>query len=198
MTATATTRPTRRQKREEGAQHLRELRRLRRPFGRHRRLWIVDRRTDLGGRRPARSRDANPAVAIQVDGPGTGDGFAKFCAGETDISDASRPIRAEEVEACEASGIEFVELKIAIDGLSVITSTNNADAECLAFSDLYALLGPDATGVDNWSGATSAAEANAGTLGTSSAPATPPTRMRLSPSPDRARSRARSTRSSRS
>jgi phosphate transport system substrate-binding protein len=110
--------------------------------------------------------DANPAVAIQVDGPGTGDGFARFCAGETDISDASRPIRAEEVEACEASGIEFIELKIAIDGLSVITSTNNADAECLAFSDLYALLGPDATGVDNWSGATPAAEANAGTLGT--------------------------------
>jgi phosphate transport system substrate-binding protein len=110
--------------------------------------------------------DANSAVAIQVDGPGTGDGFAKFCAGETDISDASRPIRAEEVEACEAGGVEFIELKIAIDGLSVITSTNNADVECLAFSDLYALLGPDATGVDNWSGATSIAEANAGTLGT--------------------------------
>ncbi len=110
--------------------------------------------------------DANSAVAIQVDGPGTGDGFAKFCAGETDISDASRPIRAEEVEACEANGIEFVELKVAIDGLSVITSTNNADVECMAFSDLYALLGPDATGVDNWSGATSIAEANAGTLGT--------------------------------
>ncbi len=109
--------------------------------------------------------DANSAVAIQVDGPGTGDGFAKFCAGETDISDASRPIRAEEVEACEASGIEFIELKIAIDGLSVITSTNNADVECLAFSDLYALLGPDATGVDNWSGATSIADGNAATLG---------------------------------
>ncbi|RPI07401.1 MAG: hypothetical protein EHM63_07840, partial [Actinobacteria bacterium] len=58
--------------------------------------------------------DANPAVAIQVDGPGTGDGFAKFCAGETDISDASRPIRAEEVETCEAGGIEFIELKVAI------------------------------------------------------------------------------------
>jgi phosphate transport system substrate-binding protein len=109
--------------------------------------------------------NANPAVAIQVDGPGTGDGFAKFCAGETDISDASRPIRAEEVETCEAGGVEFIELKVAIDGLSVITSTNNADVECLAFSDLYALLGPDATGVDNWSGATEAAEANAGTLG---------------------------------
>ena len=109
--------------------------------------------------------DANPAVAIQVDGPGTGDGFARFCAGETDVSDASRPIRAEEVETCEAEGIEFIELKVAIDGLSVITSVNNAAVECTVFADLYALLGPDATGVDNWSGATPLAEANAGTLG---------------------------------
>ncbi len=109
--------------------------------------------------------DANPAVAIQVDGPGTGDGFARFCAGETDISDASRPISAEEVETCEAGGIEFIELKIAIDGLSVITSVNNADVECLAFADVYALLGPDATGIDNWSGATETADGNAATLG---------------------------------
>ncbi len=66
-----------------------------------------------------------PGVAITVEGPGTGDGFAKFCAGETDISDASRPISEEEQATCADAGIEFVELKVAIDGLSVITSAEN-------------------------------------------------------------------------
>ena len=87
--------------------------------------------------------DLNPGVAVSVTGPGTGDGFAQFCAGETDISDASRPITAEEVETCAAAGIEFIELKVAIDGLSVVTSAENTDVECLSFVDLYALLGPD-------------------------------------------------------
>ena len=89
-------------------------------------------------------------MAVTVEGPGTGDGFAAFCNGETDISDASRPICAEEVAACEGSGIEFIELKVAVDGLSVITSAGNDAVECLSFVDLYALLGPDATGVKNW------------------------------------------------
>ncbi|MFZ9015834.1 MAG: substrate-binding domain-containing protein [Ilumatobacteraceae bacterium] len=66
--------------------------------------------------------DLAPNVAITVEGPGTGDGFAKFCAGETDISDASRPIKGSEAETCAANGIEFIELKVAVDGLSVITS----------------------------------------------------------------------------
>jgi phosphate transport system substrate-binding protein len=96
--------------------------------------------------------DANPSVAIDVSGPGTGDGFELFCNGETDVSDASRPIEAEEAEACEANGIEFVELKVGIDGLSVITSAENTSVECLSFADLYALLGPEATGSD-WSDA---------------------------------------------
>ncbi|MFZ8917517.1 MAG: substrate-binding domain-containing protein, partial [Ilumatobacteraceae bacterium] len=65
--------------------------------------------------------DANPNVAITVEGPGTGDGFAKFCSGETDISDASRKIKDSEAENCAAAGIEYVELEVAIDGLSVIT-----------------------------------------------------------------------------
>ncbi len=63
----------------------------------------------------------NPDVSISVDGPGTGDGFELFCNGETDISDASRPIEAEEIEACEANGIEYVELQIGLDGLSILT-----------------------------------------------------------------------------
>ena len=96
----------------------------------------------------------NPDVEIRVDGPGTGDGFELFCNGETDISDASRPIDTEEeVPACEDSGIEFIELKVAIDGLSVITSPANDAVECLSFPDLYALLGPESEGFSRWSDA---------------------------------------------
>jgi len=96
----------------------------------------------------------NPDVEIRVDGPGTGDGFELFCNGETDISDASRAIDPEEeIPACEENGIEFIELKVAIDGLSVITSPANEAAECLSFPDLYALLGPESEGFNNWSDA---------------------------------------------
>jgi phosphate transport system substrate-binding protein len=95
----------------------------------------------------------NSDVTIAVDGPGTGDGFELFCAGETDISDASRAIDEEEAAACEQAGIEYVELQIGFDGITVLTSANNSSAECLSFADLYALIGPEAEGIDNWSGA---------------------------------------------
>ena len=108
--------------------------------------------------------EANPGTAISVEGPGTGDGFARFCAGETDISDASRAIKDEEIQACADAGIEFIELKVAIDGLSVITSVENTAVECLSFVDLYALLGPDAVGVSNWTDASASADEIAGTV----------------------------------
>jgi phosphate transport system substrate-binding protein len=95
----------------------------------------------------------NPGVSPSVDGPGTSDGFELFCNGETDISDASRPIEEEEVAACEENGVEFVELKVAIDGISVLTSPENDEVECLDFLDLYALLGPESEGFSNWSDA---------------------------------------------
>ncbi|MBX3030754.1 MAG: substrate-binding domain-containing protein [Chloroflexi bacterium] len=95
----------------------------------------------------------SPGVAISVDGPGTGDGFALFCAGETDIADASRAIRPSEAETCAANGVEHVELKVALDGLSVITSANNQDLTCLSFNDLYALVGPESIGFGRWSDA---------------------------------------------
>jgi phosphate transport system substrate-binding protein len=96
----------------------------------------------------------NGDVDIAVDGPGTGDGFELFCNGETDISDASRTIEEEEAAACEANGIEYVELQIGYDGMSVLTNANNADApECLSFADLYALIGPESEGFANWSDA---------------------------------------------
>ncbi|MDQ4036195.1 MAG: phosphate ABC transporter substrate-binding protein PstS family protein [Chloroflexota bacterium] len=95
----------------------------------------------------------NPDVQYSVDGPGTGDGFALFCAGETDISDASRAINEEEVADCEENGINYVELQVAIDGLSIITSPENTDVSCLSFGDLYALLGPESQDFDSWSDA---------------------------------------------
>lgn len=96
----------------------------------------------------------NPDVAITVDGPGTGDGFALFCEGKTDISDASRPIKLdEEAPICEENGIEFIELKVGIDGISVLTSPENDQVTCLSFADLYALLGPESEGFTNWSDA---------------------------------------------
>ena len=64
---------------------------------------------------------ANAGFNYTVEGPGTGDGFAKFCAGEADISDASRAIREDEIALCQGAGIEYIELKVAIDGIAVLT-----------------------------------------------------------------------------
>ena len=100
--------------------------------------------------------DENDQVNVDVDGPGTGDGFKLFCTGETDISDASRPIKADDPEEggkCEENGIEYIEIEVGIDGMSVMTSTANEDVECLNFPDLYALVGPESQGFENWSDA---------------------------------------------
>jgi phosphate transport system substrate-binding protein len=97
--------------------------------------------------------DIEPGVQVNVDGPGTGDGFALFCDGQIDISDASRPIKDEESANCAANGVEFIELKVAIDGLAVITNAQHANVTCLGTDDLYALVGPESTGFRNWSDA---------------------------------------------
>ena len=94
--------------------------------------------------------EGEPDVNISVDGPGTGDGFALFCAGETDISDASRAIKDEEAATCAENGIEYTELQVAIDGIGVMTNSNNDAVECVTFADLYALIGPESTGVGTW------------------------------------------------
>ena len=107
----------------------------------------------------------NPNVQISVEGPGTSDGFAIFCDGGSDISDASRSVKEEEVETCGANGVEFVELEVGIDGLSVITSTANDQVECLSFLDLYALLGPESQGFTSWSDANELAAELEGELG---------------------------------
>ena len=128
-----------------------------------RRLRLVDRRADLG-RGGLGVQRGEPRRRDLGRGPGTGDGFAQFCAGETDISDASRPISEEEAQTCADAGIEFIELKIAVDGLSVITSAENTDVDCLRFVDLYALLGPTPTGINNWADAAAIADEIAATV----------------------------------
>ena len=103
-------------------------------------------------------QDVAPGVDVAVDGPGTGDGFQLFCEGDTDISDASRPIQEEEIATCEENGIEFVELRVGIDGISVLTNEGNDAIDCLNFADIYALVGPESQGIDNWMGAEPLAE----------------------------------------
>ena len=96
----------------------------------------------------------NSGVTISVDGPGTTDGFALFCKGDTDINDASRPIKDdEEVPVCEENGINYVELKVGLDGITVMTSNENDAVDCLSKADLYALVGPESTGFKSWSDA---------------------------------------------
>ncbi len=94
-----------------------------------------------------------PGVAITVEGPGSGDGAKKFCAGEAPIANASRLFKDEEIAICEAAGIEFIEIRRGIDGISVVTSAANDAIECVSFNDLYALLSEEAFGFENWSDA---------------------------------------------
>jgi phosphate transport system substrate-binding protein len=91
-------------------------------------------------------RKTNPDIKVTVGISGTGGGFKKFCAGETDISDASRPIKPTEVEACAAGKIEYIELPVAYDALSVVLNTKNTWAECLTTADLKKLWEPEAQG----------------------------------------------------
>ena len=74
---------------------------------------------------------ANQGVRVTVGISGTGGGFQKFCSGETDISDASRPISAAEIEACKTSTVEYIELPIAYDGLAVAVNPKNSWASSI-------------------------------------------------------------------
>ncbi len=97
-------------------------------------------------------RGQNDDVDVSVEGPGTGDGMERFCAGAADVTGASRPIKPEELERCTRAGVEVIELEIGRDGITVITAADNP-VECLSFADLYALVGPEAEGYDRWSDA---------------------------------------------
>jgi len=104
-------------------------------------------------------------VAITVDGPGTSDGFVLFCNGETDVQDASRAIEQEEIDACGENGIEYIELEVAFDGITVMTNPANSAVECLNLGDLYALMGPQSEGFTSWADANDLAAEVGGTGG---------------------------------
>jgi phosphate transport system substrate-binding protein len=83
---------------------------------------------------------------------GTGGGFEKFCAGETDFNDASRPIKDEEAQTCADAGIEFTEFQVAFDGLSVVTNPSNDFVDCLTVEELKKIWEPAAERtITNWS-----------------------------------------------
>ena len=93
---------------------------------------------------------ANPGVQVTVASSGTGGGFEKFCRGETDANDASRKIKDEEKAACEAAGIAYGELQVAVDALTVVVNKENTWATCLTIEELAKIWAPDST-VKNWS-----------------------------------------------
>jgi phosphate transport system substrate-binding protein len=93
--------------------------------------------------------EEQPGVQVSVGQSGTGGGFEKFCAGETDVSDASRQIGEDEVAVCEENGVEYEELSIANDALTVVVNAENDWAECLTVEQLNAIWAPDST-VSNW------------------------------------------------
>lgn len=96
-------------------------------------------------------RDVDAGVNVTVATSGTGGGFEKFCAGETDISDASRPIKDEEAATCADNGIEFTEIVIANDGLSVVVSKDNTWAKCLTVPQLQTIWSPESEGtITSW------------------------------------------------
>lgn len=89
-------------------------------------------------------------VNVTVAESGTGGGFKKFANGEIDITGASRPIKPEEIEACKAGGIEFIELPIAFDGLSVVVNPANTFCEFLTVEELKKIWEPSSK-VKLWS-----------------------------------------------
>ncbi len=91
----------------------------------------------------------NPDVKVTVGTAGTGGGFEKFCAGETDISDASRAIEPEEEEACKKGGIGYEDVHVATDALTVMINNENP-VTCLTVDQLAAVWGPDSK-ISNWS-----------------------------------------------
>ena len=92
---------------------------------------------------------ATPGIQVTVGSSGTGGGFEKFCRGETDANDASRPIKDSEIQACADNGIEYAQLTVAIDALTVVVNKDNDFANCLTTDQLAAIWGPDST-VSSW------------------------------------------------
>lgn len=94
---------------------------------------------------------AQDDVKVTVGISGTGGGFKKFCAGETDISDASRPIKTAEIELCSKNGVEYVELPVAYDAITVVVNPKNSWAQAMTVEELKKLWEPEAQGkITTW------------------------------------------------
>jgi phosphate transport system substrate-binding protein len=91
----------------------------------------------------------NPGVQVKVGSSGTGGGFEKFCRGESDANDASRPIKDDEAANCAAAGVTYGVLTVAVDALTVVVNKENTWATCLTTAQLSQLWAPDST-VANW------------------------------------------------
>jgi len=93
--------------------------------------------------------EENPDIKVTVGSSGTGGGFEKFCAGETDISDASRPIKDdEETPVCEENGVEYTELQVATDALTIVTQ-KDLGIDCMTTDQLIKLWAPGSK-INNW------------------------------------------------
>ena len=94
-------------------------------------------------------QEQNSGVKVTVGTSGTGGGFEKFCAGETDISDASRPIEADETKACASKGIKYEQVQVANDGLTLVVNPQNTWAKCLTVAQLNKIWDKGSK-VNNW------------------------------------------------
>jgi phosphate transport system substrate-binding protein len=94
-------------------------------------------------------QEENPDVRVTVGISGTGGGFEKFCAGETDANDASRQIEADEEKVCSDAGVEWVEMQVANDGIAVVINPENTWAETLTVEQLKTIWN-EGSKIDNW------------------------------------------------
>ena len=94
-------------------------------------------------------QNENPGVQVTVGTSGTGGGFEKFCNGETDISDASRPIADDEIEACQGNGVAFEQVTVANDALSVLVNPENP-VNCVSVEQLNQIWAPGSS-ISSWS-----------------------------------------------
>ncbi|MYB41497.1 MAG: PstS family phosphate ABC transporter substrate-binding protein [Chloroflexi bacterium] len=96
-------------------------------------------------------RSVGPDVRVTVGVSGTGGGFEKFCSAETDISNASRPIKQSEIDSCAENGIEYLPLRVGLDGLAVVAHPDAEFLECITMDELAILWGPDSEGsIKSW------------------------------------------------
>lgn len=100
----------------------------------------------------AYNAEASNPVEVEVSFSGTGGGFEKFCAGQTDISNASRPITTDEIAACDANNVRYYELPVAFDALTVVVNPQNTWAEDITVAELKKIWAPSAQSrITNWS-----------------------------------------------